>query len=128
MISFGEPPQRPRREGTVPMINVVFLLLIFFLMTASITPPAPFAVRPPEAQATVSLGQADTLYLGADGSLAFGEARDEAVFGALGRRDMAAPRLVLRADRAVPAAEAAALLVRLGRAGVGAVDLVVAPR
>ena len=33
------------------MINVAFLLLIFFLMVAVIAPPDPFAVALPEADA-----------------------------------------------------------------------------
>ena len=35
----------PTRDSTVPMINIVFLLLIFFLITAQIAPPAPFAAQ-----------------------------------------------------------------------------------
>ncbi|TMV56360.1 biopolymer transporter ExbD, partial [Thioclava sp. BHET1] len=30
-MRFAEPPRKPRTESIVPMINVVFLLLIFFL-------------------------------------------------------------------------------------------------
>ena len=43
------PASRPHtpRESVVPMINVVFLLLIFFLMTAQITAPTPVEVTPP---------------------------------------------------------------------------------
>ncbi|MBL4543543.1 MAG: biopolymer transporter ExbD, partial [Rhodobacteraceae bacterium] len=43
-------PTRPR-EPVVPMINVVFLLLIFFLMAAVIAPPEPFGVTLPRAAA-----------------------------------------------------------------------------
>ncbi|MEM1152412.1 MAG: biopolymer transporter ExbD, partial [Pseudomonadota bacterium] len=32
------PDRKRRAENYVPMINVVFLLLIFFLMTAQIAP------------------------------------------------------------------------------------------
>ena len=42
-------PARPARENIVPMINVVFLLLVFFVMTAQIAPPDPFDIAPPEA-------------------------------------------------------------------------------
>lgn len=46
-MDFAPPKRRPRAESIVPMINVVFLLLIFFLMTAQIAPPDPFEVAPP---------------------------------------------------------------------------------
>ncbi len=40
------PDDTPRRGGDnlLPMINVVFLLLIFFLISAEMTPPEPFEV------------------------------------------------------------------------------------
>ncbi|NHX27772.1 biopolymer transporter ExbD, partial [Escherichia coli] len=46
-MQFPQHPRRDRGENIVPMINVVFLLLIFFLMTAQIGPPAPIDVTPP---------------------------------------------------------------------------------
>ena len=43
------PDDTPRRGGDnlLPMINVVFLLLIFFLISAEMTPPEPFEVSSP---------------------------------------------------------------------------------
>lgn len=38
-MQFDLPQRRSRPESVVPMINIVFLLLIFFLMTAQIAPP-----------------------------------------------------------------------------------------
>ena len=35
-MNLGQSTRRPARESVVPMINVVFLLLIFFLMSAQI--------------------------------------------------------------------------------------------
>ena len=46
------PPRNPRMaqdRAIVPMINVVFLLLVFFLMTASLTPPPPREITAPVA-------------------------------------------------------------------------------
>ncbi len=50
-MEFPEPPRRPRAESILPMINVVFLLLIFFLMTSRLAQPDPVEVAPPEAAA-----------------------------------------------------------------------------
>lgn len=123
------PPNRPRapRESVVPMINVVFLLLIFFLMTAEIAPPPPLEVAPPAAEAPPGAGGEAALHVGADGRLAYRDARDEAVWTALAAREGEGP-LPLRADAGLPAAELAALLGRLAAAGVAEVDLAVVSR
>jgi len=40
-MEFARPRHRRPLEPIVPMINVVFLLLIFFLMSAQIRTPRP---------------------------------------------------------------------------------------
>ncbi|MBL4558677.1 MAG: biopolymer transporter ExbD [Rhodobacteraceae bacterium] len=116
-------PTRPR-EPVVPMINVVFLLLIFFLMAAVIAPPEPFGVTLPRAAADDPPATGGALHLGADGTLAYGTARGEAVFAALADHRGA---LELRADAALPAARLAGLMPRLGAAGIDEIVLVTVP-
>lgn len=129
MIDFGEPGDRPRGESIVPMINVVFLLLVFFLMTATIAPPDPFDIAPPEVAAGAPAEAAATLYLAADGRLAFGTARGEAVFAAIAAApDVASGGLTLRADGSVPGAAVARLLERLAAIGVARVGIVTVGR
>lgn len=111
-----------RGEPIVPMINIVFLLLIFFLMTASIAPPDPFDVLPPDAAIEADALPPQTLFVAADGTLAFEDARGEAVFAALA--DALPEPLSIRADARLPAAELAALLPRLAASGVAQFDLV----
>lgn len=118
-MRFAAPPRRRPAENIVPMINVVFLLLIFFLMTARIAPPDPFAVTVPASDAGDPAPGPAVLHVAADGALAFGAARGEAVFAAL---DPAAP-LSMRADTALPAADLARLLTRLVAAGLSEVAL-----
>lgn len=136
-MRFDFAPRRRPTEAIVPMINVVFLLLIFFLMTATLPPPEPFDIRPPQAAGATEPGSAPepepepgVLYLGADGALAFGAARGEAALAAaaLAAREMAGEgaALVLRADASLPGVELARLLQRLAALGVGRVDLVTA--
>ena len=126
---FRIPRPAPRRvrENIVPMINVVFLLLIFFLMTAQIAPPDPIALTPPEADAGDAPGAERALHVGADGTLAYGDARGDAAIDAVSRRDQDTP-LMLRADAQLPADELAALLPRLAQAGVSRVALVTVRR
>jgi len=127
-MKFGISPRRPRSENIVPMINVVFLLLIFFLMTAEIAPRPPFEITPPEAGPGQPAEGEDILYVSQAGRLAYADASGEAVFAMLAARPTGAAPLMLRADAGVPAARIAALLPRLAAAGVRTVDLVTVPR
>ena len=70
-MRLPEAPRRPARESIIPMINVVFLLLIFFLMTAEIAPPQPFAVTPPRASTAAPAARGVTLYISAGGQVGF---------------------------------------------------------
>ena len=119
-MRFAAPRRRRPAENIVPMINVVFLLLIFFLMTAQIAPPDPFAVTVPLSDAGDPAQGPAVLYVSAAGDLALGPARGEAVFAAL---DPATP-LLIRADSALPAADLARLLPRLAATGLTEVALV----
>lgn len=66
------PPPRRVREPIAPLIDVVFLLLIFFMLVGVIAPPEPFAVEPPAAErASAEGGGQLTILLAADGRLAF---------------------------------------------------------
>ncbi|WP_319826269.1 biopolymer transporter ExbD [Thalassovita sp.] len=121
---FPPPPRKPRSESIVPMINVVFLLLIFFLMTAQITPPDPFAITPPESAATAPAEGPLTLYLSADGELGFRDARGDAALLALQAALDGADSVQLRADAQVPATAMARLMPRLGALGLTRVHLV----
>ncbi|NDK34411.1 ExbD/TolR family protein [Rhodovulum sulfidophilum] len=128
MFEFGEDDrQRTRGESIVPMINVVFLLLIFFLMSARLVPPAPFEAEPPRADGAEPAA-GEMLHLSAAGDLAFGAARGEAVFAALAARPEAAGPLVIRADAGVEAAALARLAARLTAEGQGPLRLVTVPR
>lgn len=111
-------------EPFVPMINVVFLLLIFFLITAQITPPAPFETDPPTAKDGGPPTGETILYVSRDGAFGFAEARaNAAVIEALAAAGGAPLRL--RADSGMEASKLAAALRRLSEAGAREVELVV---
>lgn len=127
MMQFSPPrPRRHGRENIVPMINVVFLLLIFFLMTAQIAPPEPFEVTPPASSAEEPVAASDTLYISADGTLAYNTARGDAVWPLLAGRTGDAP-LAVRADGGLDGGVWAALLPRLAEAGIARISLVTEP-
>lgn len=122
-MTFDPPPRPARGENIVPMINIVFLLLIFFLLTATIAPPDLFPVTPPEAEGvTAQLPPGTPLHVSADGALALGPLRDEEALAALAGHGVP---LVLRADAALPGSELASLLTRLSALGVNEIDLTV---
>ncbi|MFN4102612.1 MAG: biopolymer transporter ExbD [Pararhodobacter sp.] len=95
------------------MINVVFLLLIFFLLTAQIAPSTPFPLAPPDSgQSDIPAEARDVLFISATGELAWNEARDDAVWSAIAAAAPDRP-VEIRADSATPAASLAAHLKRL---------------
>lgn len=126
-MDFDTEPARSRGESIVPMINVVFLLLIFFLITARIAPPEPFPVDLPAAAADSPAEGGGALWLAADGRIAFeGLAGEVAVAAAASAAREAGEPLLVRADRASDGATLARLLAALGEAGAAEVRIVTA--
>lgn len=122
-MDFSSPPRRPRTESIVPMINVVFLLLIFFLMTAQIAPPEPFQVMLPSAEREDPAEGEVTLYVSAEGLIGFLDfENDAAISEAVAIAGNEA--LMVRADAGVNASTVAALLRELAQAGAKDVTLV----
>ena len=116
--------ERPRGEPRIALINIVFLMLIFFLIAGSLAP------RPESDVALVSLPgittepPSDALVMLADGSLRHAGA-------ALSREDALArfadaPRLRLLPDRDAPAGALVALAQALRAAGVAELVIVTA--
>ncbi|MFC2969869.1 biopolymer transporter ExbD [Acidimangrovimonas pyrenivorans] len=128
-MRIPEPPRRRPAESIIPMINVVFLLLIFFLMTAEIAPPEPFPVTPPSSSAQTPAERGLTLYLGPDGRPGFEDATGDAALARLAARAAEAPGpLLIRADAAAPAAALARLMPRLATLGLSDIRLVTVPQ
>lgn len=117
--------RRDADAGVLPLINVVFLLLIFFMAAARLAPTDPFAVAPPQSAATADAPQdAARALVAADGRLALeGVAvSPDALGAALEGRDV---RLLADAD--AEAAMVIALLGRMRAAGARSITLVTAP-
>jgi biopolymer transport protein ExbD len=127
-----EPRPRDDDARVLPLINVVFLLLIFFMLAGALAPADPFRVDPP-----LSLSEAPppaeplTLLIGADGELALdGERLDEAGLldrlGELIEPGAAAPELHIKADAALEALQVVGLLEKLRATGLRHVRLLTA--
>ncbi len=127
-MDFTEPPRRSRTESIVPMINVVFLLLIFFLMTSRLTQPEPFEVTPPTAGSETEPEAQETLYADQAGLLHFNGASGDAAIKAIAAQVSENTVIQLRADADILATNLAGILRTLSDAGLSRVELVVEPK
>ncbi len=124
-------PQRRPTENVVPLINVVFLLLVFFMLTGSLR-PAPFPdISLPRLEAREARDEqpqadpAPIVALSASGSLWFEEVPVSSADLARRLRETSTRALSLRADATTPAGALLSLLEDLENAGVEQVDLAV---
>lgn len=72
-MHLPEPERRELGENLVPLINIVFLLLIFFMVAGAIQAFEALDVTPPESTADAPPTDGDVLLVAADGRLALGE-------------------------------------------------------
>ncbi len=127
---FSLPPI-PRRatnseDNILPLINVVFLLLIFFMVSGTLIQEPPFALTPPTTEHAAPLdSQSEYLAIGADGRLAWiGEAIEpEALADRLSLRAQPDAPLQVRADRRLEARALTELLAELRAGGVAQIQL-----
>lgn len=124
-MRFARPPRRRLAESVVPMINVVFLLLIFFMMSARIAPAPPFELSLPVSESDAALLEEDvTLYVSAEGTLGFRGVVEADAWTALQTVDKE-QRLSIRADADLPSPKLAKVLAQLADIGIESVDLAV---
>lgn len=74
-MKIKQPNRRENPENIVPLINIVFLLLIFFMLTARLSPQDPFELRVPSSSAaTTEEKQVEgVLYLSKDSELVYNQ-------------------------------------------------------
>lgn len=124
MQSFHTPPRRRSEDDRIlPLINVVFLLLIFFMIAGQLSATDPFEVEPPVSASAAEPGEEEiVIHVAADGQLALDgdEVQEAAMLSAVAERMQAARPgpLRLKADGDLPATELVALMERLREAGV----------
>ena len=126
---------RPKRheQNILPLTNIVFLLLIFFMLAGRLAAPDPFGVTPPEsAGAGAPAPRTLTVWVAADGRLALdgAELGVDAVVSAVSDRLSTDPDMPveIRADAAVEAVRLIALIERLNGSGVQQLQLMTVPR
>ena len=114
-------PDRRRPDPTITLINVVFLMLTFFLIAGTVAPPLPAQVQLVRLADTAPLVPPDVLVLDADGTILWnGLPADLAAYATAlpeGRIARILP------DRAAPAQALVALARDLRAAGATGVRL-----
>lgn len=69
MIRYVRP--RRKRDSTIPLINVVFLMLIFFLIAGTVAPPLDPELQLVDTSELEGRDPPDALVLNEDGELSF---------------------------------------------------------
>lgn len=122
-------PPRPARENIVPMINVVFLLLIFFLITSTLAPRPDRPIIPPTVDnptdAHERASDPNYVFLPSDGTLIYLGHQDDAAWASLSEN--APSPIIIQADHALPAATLISIIARLEQLGLGPVQMVIDP-
>lgn len=128
MIEFDEEQPRKQFETLVPLINVVFLLLIFFLLAGTMQPAENVAVSLPEG--ALNDRERDvptTLIVEADGFVWLGDRPTDAKFaGKLVEQYLSeegTKRVAIKADADAPAEAVLELMEGLREAGVEQVTI-----
>ena len=115
-------------EPIVPLINVVFLLLIFLMLSSKTGQPDPFVIEPVRASSEGEISnEPHILYVSRDLEIAYGTARGEAdVLGAIAARlgDGIQDPLEVKADGAAGTVKILALIRKIKAQGVRSVVLV----
>ncbi|HLS19711.1 MAG TPA: biopolymer transporter ExbD [Paracoccaceae bacterium] len=138
-MSWGRSPvgfRRPRREvdedsRILPLINIVFLLLIFFMVTGQLAATDPFPIEPPESTSEGPPAEGHLIAFGAGGELALdGEVMaEDALLTALeaGFAGSTAPEIRIKAHGGAEAMALVGLLNRLREIGAESVVLMTVP-
>ena len=118
-------------ERILPLINIVFLLLIFFMLAGRLSAPDPFATEPPASASEAPAAAGIEVLAAADGGLALdGRIVPETELVAAIERRLAAGAssdMRLRVDGALTAARAIGIMDRLRKAGAEKIHLVTVP-
>lgn len=106
MISLDPKPDQAK-EPTIALINVVFLMLVFFMIAGSIAPPLSNSVQLAETRDLEGREPPDALVIRADGVLEYRGAELTSVGAYVDRAALELPLDSVRVvpDRALPATE-----------------------
>jgi len=115
-MRFALYPSRVKKESIIPMVNVIFLLLIFFLMTSSFIIPDPFELEKPYAGSSNTVSTEERLYISKTGTVFISDLYNENAWRYL---EQSTPEeVVLVADSSFPAIDLLHISEKLKELGV----------
>ncbi len=131
LIPIRRAPGNQLDDNMIPLINIVFLMLIFFIMAGQLNSSELIKIQPPTSQQQSALQQHDAnLFVSDRGKLVLNDVYLEA--SALTKilkqkiaetNDIQSFKLLVKADATVPASELTDLLKQVRAAGVLKVSL-----
>lgn len=130
MMRLPRPRQNRKSESTIALINIVFLMLIFFLIAGTLAPPMDAQVALIRTANADPAEPPDSLFVTGDGRLRVrGVETDVGSFVAHLRASQLSgeadgPSVKLAADRSLPATQLVDIVGQLRAAGVGEVAIV----
>lgn len=131
-MRFETSRAKSDEERVLPLINVVFLLLIFIMLAGRLATLDPFRIDPPRSASDAAAQQRElTVLIGAKGRLALdGQVMDRAqIRSAVARRASrdGSLRVLVRADGRAEAIRVIAVMELLREAGVENLNLLTLP-
>ena len=115
-MRFALYPSRVKKESIIPMVNVIFLLLIFFLMTSSFIIPDPFELDKPYADSSNKVSTEERLYISKTGKVLISDKVNENAWRYLEQKTP--EKLLLIADSSFPAKDLLNISEKLKELGV----------
>lgn len=119
----------------LPLINIVFLLLIFFVVTGHMSASSPFEMEPAQSAGAGTPQPEDlTVFMARDGRLAVADALVELqelethIRARIDTQDTGELRVRLQADGRTEATQVVAVMEALRAAGVERLELLTLPR
>ncbi|TPW29895.1 ExbD/TolR family protein [Pararhizobium mangrovi] len=128
-MKLARPRPKPERENTIPLINIVFLMLIFFMVAGTLASPLDPALTMIETTQATRTQPPDALVVMKDGTLRF-RGNETSIDAYLSVRDAdgegarQGEKLKLVVDEALPATTLVDLISRLREHGVAGITLI----
>ena len=131
-MRFQPPRPKSDDERILPLINVVFLLLIFFMLAGKLSAIDPIEISPPRSGSEGAIEAREmVIVMGADGQLAFDGTliEDDALEAAVAGRLIGAPspQVWLKADSGADSIQVIAVMEILRAAGIERLKLLTIP-
>ncbi|WP_187968802.1 ExbD/TolR family protein [Aquibium microcysteis] len=129
-MRLARPPKRSPQESTITLINVVFLMLVFFLIAGTLTPPLDKDVTLISTLQSEQAEPPDALFVTADGVMRARGAEVTApdYVAAVRQKELLLPEdpvtVKIAADRELPAERLIAIVGELRDAGATRITVV----